>query len=48
MANVAVSTGNAATISRFEASAVQQKMGMRKYPMPGRAQLQYRRCEIDA
>ena len=29
MAKVAVSTGKAATISRFEASAVQQNTGMR-------------------
>ena len=29
MAKRAVSTGNAATISKFEASAVQQKTGMR-------------------
>ncbi len=30
MPSVAVSTGKAATIRRFEASAVQQKIGMRR------------------
>ncbi len=35
MPNVAVRTGKAATISRFDARAVQQKTGMRLYPIPG-------------
>ncbi len=35
MAKVAVRIGNAATISRFDASVVQQNIGMRVYVMPG-------------
>ena len=35
MASVAVRMGRAATISRLEASVVQQNIGMRMYVMPG-------------
>ena len=35
MAKVAVRTGKAATMSRFDARAVQQKTGMRIRLMPG-------------
>ena len=35
MANVAVRIGKAATISRLDASAVQQKIGMRISVIPG-------------
>jgi hypothetical protein len=35
MANVAVKIGKDATIRRFEARAVQQKIGIWRYPIPG-------------